>query len=102
MTWTNTATSKGKITKAFADEVQSAIDKAQPRRGTGTTGGSAGVTITLDPVEASTNYDVVISFSADPGPNVGHIWVASKAVGSFKVHNIGDSGKSFTWTLTRY
>lgn len=102
MTWTNTATTKGKITKAFADELQTAIDKAQPRRGTSTTAGAAGQTITLDPAEASANYDVTISFSEDPGPNVGHVWVASKLVGSFKVHNIGDSGKAFTWTLTRH
>lgn len=102
MSWTNTAVTKQKITVALVAEIQTAVDKATPRRGTGTTGGSAGTTISLSPTEASTSYDISITFTEDPGPNVGAVWVASKAVGSFKVHNIGDSGKAFTWTLTRY
>lgn len=102
MAWANTATSKGKITKAFADEVQAAITKAQPARGTGSTGGEAGVTITLAAAEPSTNYDVMIYFGANPGPNVGAWWIASKTTAGFKVHNVGDSGVAFTYVLTRY
>lgn len=102
MTWSNTPATKQKITVALVAEIQTAIDKATPRRGTGTTGGAAGTTIALSPAETSANYDVSITFTEDPGPNVAGVWVASKATGSFKVYNVGDSGKAFTWTLTRY
>lgn len=104
MAWTNTAITKQKITKALIDEIQAAVDKATPRRGTSTTAGTGGQTITLSPAETSTNYDVSITLTGDPGGDVGAIWVdpADKATGSFKVRNIGATGKSFQWTLTRY
>jgi len=102
MAWTNTPVSKGKMTAAMISEIQTAVDKAQPRRGTGSTGGESGTTIALSPAEVSTNYDVMIYFSGNPGPNVGAWWITDKAVGSFKVKNVGDSGVSFTYVLTRY
>ena len=102
-TWTNTATTKQKITTNIISEIQGAVDTLWYRRGTGTTGGTSGTTINLSPNEASGNYDVIITLNENPGGDVGHLWVtpADKGSTSFKVYNEGVSGKSFTWILLR-
>lgn len=101
-TWSAAAPATGaKITAALLTEIITAIDTLWHRRGTASTGGTGGTTVTLTPAESSANYDVTITFSEDPGGDCGHIWIDSKAAGNFVVKNQGVSGKNFTWQLHR-
>lgn len=124
-TWTNTAAAGAKIKAALITEIQNAIKQlaadiytapendgdgsanlANPiqkswKAGASTTNGSTGREITFNTAEADTNYAVSITFLEDPGPNVGHVWVA-KATNKITVYNVGDTGKSFAWSIIRH
>ena len=123
--WTNTASAGAKIKAALIAEIQNAIKQlaadiySSPsndgdgsanlttplqkswKAGSSTTNGSTGRSIAFSTAEADTNYSVSITFLEDPGPNVGHIW-ATKTVSGITVYNIGDTGKSFSWSIHRH
>ena len=108
MTWTYTdaiAAVGDPIDFEVFDEIQSNVNLVNtasgPAIGDSTFAGSAGRTITLAVAQADTSYTVLVIPTADPGGNLGEVWISTLAVGSFKVHNSGTATTSFRWKLVR-
>ena len=71
------------------------------KSGSGTSNGSTGTTITFGTTMGSTDYAVAISWTAQPGADVGQFWVV-KSAGSFVLKTEGPDACTFDWVATPY
>lgn len=124
-TWTNIAEAGKKYQIALITEIQNAIKQIAAdlygtptnngtgaallsapvascfRAGSSTTNGETGRAIAFTTAEPDTNFSVSITFSENPGPDVGAVWF-TKTVNGFTVFNVGATGKAFSWVMLRH
>ncbi len=108
LTWTYTdaiAAVGDPIDYEVFDEIQSNINLVNvavgPAIGDSTFAGSSGQTITLSSAQPDTSYQVVVTPTADPGGNLGEVWVSTISAAGFKVHNSGSATTAFRWKVIR-
>ena len=84
------------------DEIQANVNAINaaigPAPNTGTFGGQSGTVITFA-AQADTSYLVVITPSANPGGNLGEVWVVNNSTTQATVYNGGTATTGFRFKV---
>lgn len=89
------------IDKEFFDELKANLEELEAginQVGTNTFAGPAGKAVTITTM-ADTNYHVSVTPTANPGGNLGEVWVVNNSVTQFTVYNSGSATTSFSWAV---
>jgi hypothetical protein len=73
---------------------------AGPAKGTSTFAGPTGKAITIT-AQADVAYLPIIQPLADPGGNLGEVWVVVDSITQFTVYNSGSAVTAFGWKVVR-
>ena len=91
------------VSTAFFPELKANLQDASAatsvsQSGSDSLGGIAGTAVAIT-AEADTNYIVLVTFSANPGGNLGEWWVINDSTTQFTIYNSGTATTSFKWAV---
>ena len=87
------------VDKELLEELKSNSQlSASKQTGASTFAGSSGQAITITETD-DTDYFVSITPNADPGGNLGEVWVVNDSTTQFTVYNSGSAKTAFSWVV---